>query len=209
MNPALKELGEYLSDAFGSTVTNLEFRLDELMITVQREKILNVLKFLRDDVNCQFKQLLDVCGVDHPEYTDRFCIVYNLLSLTHNNRIRVKTWTNENTPIPSSTSLFSSAGWWEREAWDLFGIYFSDHPDLRRILTDYGFEGHPLRKDFPMTGYVELRYDDEKKRVVYQPVKLTQEFRTFDFLSPWEGIPKELPGDEKAEAARHPTKENS
>ena len=209
MNPALKELGEYLSDAFGSTVTNLEFRLDELMITVQREKILNVLKFLRDDVNCQFKQLLDVCGVDHPEKTDRFCIVYNLLSLTHNNRIRVKTWTNENTPIPSSTSLFSSAGWWEREAWDLFGIYFSDHPDLRRILTDYGFEGHPLRKDFPMTGYVELRYDDEKKRVVYQPVKLTQEFRTFDFLSPWEGIPKELPGDEKAEAARHPTKENS
>ena len=209
MNPALKELGEYLSDAFGSTVTNLEFRLDELMLTVQREKILNVLKFLRDDVNCQFKQLLDVCGVDHPENTDRFCIVYNLLSLTHNNRIRVKTWTNENTPIPSSTSLFSSAGWWEREAWDLFGIYFSDHPDLRRILTDYGFEGHPLRKDFPMTGYVELRYDDEKKRVVYQPVKLTQEFRTFDFLSPWEGIPKELPGDEKAEAARHPTKENS
>ena len=209
MNPALKELGEYLSDAFGSTVTNLEFRLDELMLTVQREKILNVLKFLRDDVNCQFKQLLDVCGVDHPENTDRFCIVYNLLSLTHNNRIRVKTWTNENTPIPSSTSLFSSAGWWEREAWDLFGIYFSDHPDLRRILTDYGFEGHPLRKDFPMTGYVELRYDDEKKRVVYQPVKLTQEFRTFDFLSPWEGIPKELPGDEKAEAAGHPTKENS
>ena len=158
-----------------------------------------MLKFLRDDANCLFKQLVDICGVDHPENDNRFCVVYNLLSLAHNNRIRIKTWTDENTPVPSATSLFKAAGWWEREAWDLFGIYFSNHPDLRRILTDYGFEGHPLRKDFPMTGYVELRYDDELKRVVYQPVQLTQEFRTFDFLSPWEGAQSVLPGDEKAE----------
>ena len=199
MDLALKELGEYLSDTFGDGVTNLEFALNELILTVRRENILSVLKFLRDDANCLFKQLVDICGVDHPENDNRFCVVYNLLSLAHNNRIRIKTWTDENTPVPSATSLFKAAGWWEREAWDLFGIYFSNHPDLRRILTDYGFEGHPLRKDFPMTGYVELRYDDELKRVVYQPVQLTQEFRTFDFLSPWEGAQSVLPGDEKAE----------
>tara|TARA_E500000331_G_scaffold348729_1_gene390789 strand:+ start:852 stop:1481 length:630 start_codon:yes stop_codon:yes gene_type:complete len=199
MDLALKELGDYISGSLGDVVTDVECRLDELMITIKREDILGVLKFLRDDANCQFKQLMDLCGVDFPEEDERFCVVYNLLSLTHNNRIRVKTWTNENTPVASATQLFSSAGWWERETWDLYGIYFADHPDLRRILTDYGFEGHPLRKDFPLTGYVELRYDDEQKRVVYEPVHLTQEFRTFDFLSPWEGVQPVLPGDEKAE----------
>ncbi len=199
MNLALQELGDYISDAMGDGVTETEIRLDELMITVHRDTIINVLKFLRDDANCQFKQLMDLCGVDYPDRDQRFCVVYNLLSLSHNNRIRVKVWTDENTPVASVTGLFSAAGWWEREAWDLFGIYFADHPDLRRILTDYGFEGHPLRKDFPLTGYVELRYDDEQKRVVYEPVKLTQEFRTFDFLSPWEGVQPLLPGDEKAE----------
>ena len=199
MDLALKELGDYISGSLGDVVTDVECRLDELMITIKREDILGVLKFLRDDANCQFKQLMDLCGVDFPEEDERFCIVYNLLSLTHNNRIRVKTWTDENTPVASATQLFSSAGWWERETWDLYGIYFADHPDLRRILTDYGFEGHPLRKDFPLTGYVELRYDDEQKRVVYEPVHLTQEFRTFDFLSPWEGVQPVLPGDEKAE----------
>ena len=199
MDLALKELGDYISGSLGDVVTDTECRLDELMITIKREDILGVLKFLRDDANCQFKQLMDLCGVDFPEEDERFCVVYNLLSLTHNNRIRVKTWTDENTPVASATQLFSSAGWWERETWDLYGIYFADHPDLRRILTDYGFEGHPLRKDFPLTGYVELRYDDEQKRVVYEPVHLTQEFRTFDFLSPWEGAQPVLPGDEKAE----------
>ena len=199
MDLALKELGDYISGSLGDVVTDVECRLDELIITIKREDILRVLKFLRDDANCQFKQLMDLCGVDFPEEDERFCVVYNLLSLTHNNRIRVKTWTDENTPVASATQLFSSAGWWERETWDLYGIYFADHPDLRRILTDYGFEGHPLRKDFPLTGYVELRYDDEQKRVVYEPVHLTQEFRTFDFLSPWEGVQPVLPGDEKAE----------
>ena len=199
MDLALKELGDYISSSLGEVVTDVECRLNELMITIKREDILGVLKFLRDDANCQFKQLMDLCGVDFPEEDERFCVVYNLLSLTHNNRIRVKTWTDENTPVASATQLFSSAGWWERETWDLYGIYFSDHPDLRRILTDYGFEGHPLRKDFPLTDYVELRYDDEQKRVVYEPVHLTQEFRTFDFLSPWEGVQPVLPGDEKAE----------
>lgn len=200
MDLALKELGDYISDSLGGVVADVERRLDELIITVRRDDILGALKFLRDDVNCQFKILMDLCGVDYPEEDERFCVVYNLLSLTHNNRIRVKTWTDENTPVASATSLFSAAGWWEREAWDLYGVYFADHPDLRRILTDYGFEGHPLRKDFPLTGYVELRYDDEQKRVVYEPVQLTQEFRTFDFLSPWEGVQPVLPGDEKAEA---------
>ncbi|HIE20639.1 MAG TPA: NADH-quinone oxidoreductase subunit C, partial [Rhodospirillales bacterium] len=137
-------------------------------------------------------------GVDYPDRSPRFEVVYNLLSLAHNNRVRVKIRTDEETPVPSATGVFSAANWWEREVWDLYGIYFSEHPDLRRILTDYGFEGHPLRKDFPLTGYVELRYDDEQKRVVYEPVKLTQEYRDFDFLSPWEGVQRMLPGDEKA-----------
>ena len=200
MNLDLQELGEYIKGGAGTGVESIGERGGELTVHVKRDAILEVLKFLRDDANCQFKLLLDICGVDYPEDEERFEVVYHLLSLPHNFRVRLKLRTDEDTPVPSATGLFSAANWWEREAWDLFGIYFSDHPDLRRILTDYGFEGHPLRKDFPLTGYVEVRYDDEKKRVVYEPVKLVQDFRSFDFVSPWEGMQTVLPGDEKADA---------
>ena len=199
MDLALKDLGDYVAEALPQEVLGTEIEFDELMVRVRREAIVKVLTFLRDDVNCRFQQLMDLCGVDYPEREKRFEVVYNLLSLTHNMRVRVKVEADEETPVPSVSGVFSSATWWEREAWDLFGIYFSEHPDLRRIMTDYGFDGHPLRKDFPLTGYVEVRYDDEQKRVVYEPVKLTQEFRTFDFLSPWEGVQGVLPGDEKAD----------
>ena len=198
MDLALQELGEYIAAALPQEIVETEVGLDELTVLAQRGTVVEVLTFLRDDVNCQFQQLLDVCGVDYPEREPRFEVVYHLLSLTHNRRVRVKVRTDEETPVPSATGVFSSANWWEREAWDLMGILFADHPDLRRIMTDYGFEGHPLRKEFPLTGYVEVRYDDEQKRVVYEPVKLAQEFRTFDFLSPWEGVQALLPGDEKA-----------
>ena len=198
MDQALKELGDYICDTMGGAVIEQEGRLGELCLHVKRESILKVLKFLRDDANCQFTTLLDVCGVDYPEDDERFEVVYNLLSMAHNQRIRLKLRTDEDTPVDSATSLFNAANWWEREAWDMFGIAFNDHPDLRRILTDYGFEGYPLRKDFPTTGYVEVRYDDAAKRVVYEPVELRQEFRDFDFLSPWEGTDYVLPGDEKA-----------
>jgi NADH-quinone oxidoreductase subunit C len=195
----LRELGDYIAAALPQSVLGAEVRFGEAVITTTPDSVLKVLTFLRDDSNCLFRQLSDLCGVDYPERRQRFEVVYNLLSVTQNQRIRVKLATDEGTPVPSATRVFSSAGWYEREAWDLFGIYFSDHPDLRRILTDYGFEGHPLRKDFPLTGYVEVRYDDEQKRVVYEPVKLTQEFRSFDFISPWEGMGPLLPGDEKAD----------
>jgi NADH-quinone oxidoreductase subunit C len=198
MDLALQELGEYIAAALPEEIVETEIGFGELTVLAQRSAAATVLTFLRDDVNCQFQQLLDVCGVDYPERELRFDVVYNLLSLTHNRRIRVKVRTDEETPVPSVTGVFSSANWWERETWDLMGILFSDHPDLRRIMTDYGFEGHPLRKEFPTTGYVEVRYDDELKRVVYEPVKLVQEYRTFDFLSPWEGVRALLPGDEKA-----------
>ena len=196
MNEALQELSDHIAAAMGPHLLGSEIRHGELMIRVQRDAIMRVMKFLRDDANCLFKMLVDVCGVDWPQRPERFEVVYNLLSLKHNQRVRVKVSTDEDTTVPSVTSVFSAAGWFEREAWDLYGILFSDHPDLRRILTDYGFQGHPLRKDFPLTGYVEVRYDEEQKRVVYQPVRLTQEFRGFDFLSPWEGMTT-LPGDEK------------
>ena len=199
MDLALKDLGDYVAEALPQAVLGTEVEFDELMVRARPDLIVKVLTFLRDDVNCRFQQLMDLCGVDYPEREKRFDVVYNLLSLTHNMRVRVKVETDEETPVPSVNGVFSSATWWEREAWDLFGIYFSEHPDLRRIMTDYGFDGHPLRKDFPLTGYVEVRYDDEQKRVVYEPVKLTQEFRTFDFLSPWEGVQGVLPGDEKAD----------
>ena len=201
MDLALKDLGEYIAGALPQDITSTELVLDELVLHARAPSLVKIMTFLRDDVNCQFKQLMDVCGVDYPEDEQRLEVVYNLLSLTHNNRIRVKVRTDEDTPVPSVTGVYSSAAWFEREAWDLLGVLFSDHPDLRRIMTDYGFEGHPLRKDFPLTGHVELRYDDEKKRVVYEPVKLTQDFRSFDFLSPWEGMDRVLPGDEKAEEA--------
>jgi NADH-quinone oxidoreductase subunit C len=199
MDLALKDLSDYIASARTQDVIGNEIINDELIIRTRPDGVVGIMTFLRDDVNCQFKQLLDVCGVDYPEREERFEVVYNLLSMTNNLRIRVKVAVGEDSPVPSVTSVYSAANWYERETWDLFGIIFSDHPDLRRIMTDYGFEGHPLRKDFPLTGYVEVRYDDEQKRVVYEPVKLTQEFRTFDFLSPWEGVPRLLPGDEKAE----------
>ncbi len=201
MDTALQDLGSLIEAALPDAVTSFVIIGGELTVMAKRDSIVPVLTYLRDDVNCQFKQLMDVCGVDYPADENRFEVVYHLISLPHNLRVRVKVRTNEDDAVPSVTKVFSSAGWFEREAWDLFGIYFSGHPDLRRILTDYGFEGHPLRKDFPLTGYVELRYDDEKKRVVYEPVKLTQEFRTFDFMSPWEGVQAQLPGDEKADSA--------
>ena len=198
MDEALSELAEYVAAAFPGEVAAAEVAFRELVVAVDRESIVKVLTFLRDDANCGFRVLVDICGVDWPERETRFDVVYNLLSLTHNQRIRVKVQTDERSPLSSVAGVFSSAGWYEREAWDMYGIMFSGHPDLRRLLTDYGFEGHPLRKDFPLTGHVELRYDDEEKRVVYEPVSLTQEFRTFDFLSPWEGARYLLPGDEKA-----------
>ncbi|MBI1208273.1 MAG: NADH-quinone oxidoreductase subunit C [Azospirillum sp.] len=196
---ALKELGDHIKSGLSDVVLSTEVKLGELVVTVQRPAIVRVLTFLRDEPACQFKLLMDICGVDWPAREERFDVVYNLLSLKHNHRVRVKVHTDEDTPVPSATAVFNSANWFERETWDLFGVFFADHPDLRRILTDYGFDGHPLRKDFPLTGYVEMRYDDEQKRVVYEPVKLTQEFRSFDFLSPWEGMTGVmLPGDEKA-----------
>jgi NADH-quinone oxidoreductase subunit C len=202
MDLALRDLGEYVQAALHEAVLSVDIDRDELCILVQTKALPRALRFLRDDVNCQFKQLMDVCGVDYPARAERFEVVYNLLSLTHNRRIRIKVRTDERTPVPTVTGIFSSAGWWEREAWDLYGILFLEHPDLRRILTDYGFEGHPLRKDFPLTGYVEVRWDEEQKRIVYEPVKLPQDFRNFDFLSPWEGMQDYLPGDEKADGRR-------
>ena len=198
MTQPLEALGEKLAAAFPQDVLRREIAHDALIVGVRREAIVRVLQFLRDDPNCRFDVLIDICGVDYPERAERLEVVYNLLSLTHNRRIRLKVTTDELTPVPSATSVYSAAGWFERECWDLLGVYFADHPDLRRILTDYGFEGHPLRKDFPLTGYVEVRYDEEQKRVVYEPVKLKQEFRSFDFMSPWEGMNTILPGDEKA-----------
>jgi NADH-quinone oxidoreductase subunit C len=198
MDNKLTALIEHLAAAHPGPVQSREIRHGELSLHVDREAIVPVLTFLRDDPKCRFTVLCDICGVDYPDRAMRFDVVYNLLSMSLNQRIRIKVETDEAQPVPSVVGVFSAAGWWEREAWDLFGIYFSDHPDLRRILTDYGFDGHPLRKDFPLTGYVELRYDEDQKRVVYEPVKLKQEFRSFDFLSPWEGMDRILPGDEKA-----------
>jgi NADH-quinone oxidoreductase subunit C len=195
----LIELGEYVAAAQPDGVIDTRVAHNELMVSVRRAHLVRLMTMLRDDQQCLFKVLIDVCGVDYPEDPERFEVVYNLLSLRHNQRVRVKVRTDEDNPVPSITGVFSAAGWFEREVWDLYGVLFTDHPDLRRILTDYGFEGHPLRKDFPLTGYVEVRYDDEQKRVVYEPVSLTQEFRRFDFMSPWEGAKYVLPGDEKAE----------
>jgi NADH-quinone oxidoreductase subunit C len=198
---ALKELGDHIQARLGGDLKSVEVLNGELVAWVQRSAVVRALTTLRDDSNCRFGQLMDVTAVDYPHREERFEVVYNLLSLKHNHRIRVKLSTDEDTPVPSVTGVYSTAGWFERETWDMYGVFFADHPDLRRILTDYGFEGHPLRKDFPLTGYVELRYDDEQKRVVYEPVRLTQDLRTFDFLSPWEGMTT-LPGDEKVHLNR-------
>lgn len=192
----LTPLGTEMVAALG---VEAQVAFGELTLVAPRERIVEVLTALRDQF--QFQQLLDVCGVDYPDREERFEVVYHLLSLTKNARVRVKVTTDEVQPVPTVIEVYPSAGWFEREAYDMYGVVFEGHPDMRRLLTDYGFEGHPLRKDFPMTGYVEVRYDEEQKRVVYEPVKLTQEFRTFDFLSPWEGAEYPapvLPGDEKA-----------
>jgi len=199
MNEALTELGDYVVATRGEATAFEVAPHGELAIVASASQIAKLLTFLREDAACQFTILIDITAVDWPERTMRFDVIYNLLSLTHNQRIRVKVACDESDPVPSVTSVYSAAAWYEREVWDMYGIMFSDHPDLRRLLTDYGFEGHPLRKDFPLTGYVEVRYDDEEKRVVYEPVKLTQEFRRFDFMSPWEGAQYILHGDEKAE----------
>ena len=193
---ALTPLGAEMVGALG---VEAQVAFGELTLVAPRERIVEVLTTLRDQFG--FQQLLDLCGVDYPDRKERFEVVYHLLSMTRNARLRVKVSTDETRPVPSVISAYPAANWFEREAYDMYGMLFSGHPDMRRLLTDYGFEGHPLRKDFPMTGYVEVRYDEEQKRVVYEPVKLTQEFRTFDFLSPWEGADYPapvLPGDEKA-----------
>ncbi|MGH6736270.1 MAG: NADH-quinone oxidoreductase subunit C [Methyloceanibacter sp.] len=198
MDDALNKLGAYLAGKLGPKLTSFQVALGELTIEVKRDSIPEVITFLRDDGRCRFGCLIDICGVDYPERDERFDVVYHLLSPWLNHRIRVRTTASAETPVPSIVGLFPAANWFEREAYDLYGILFDSHPDLRRILTDYGFQGHPLRKDFPLTGFVELRYDDQLKRVVYEPVDLHQEFRTFDFLSPWEGMGTAIPGDEKA-----------
>lgn len=201
MDDTLNELGSYCSGKLGDKVRSAHVAHGELTLTVEAQHIVPALKLLRDDARCRFEVLIDICGVDYPAREKRFDVVYHLLSPRLNQRIRVKAETDESTPVPSAVDVFSAANWFEREAYDMYGILFSGHPDLRRLLTDYGFQGYPLRKDFPLTGHVEVRYDDEQKRVVYEPVQLTQEFRTFDFESPWEGPNYVIPGDEKASKA--------
>jgi NADH-quinone oxidoreductase subunit C len=194
---SLRDAADVIRNVLPQSVLSADVVRDELIVRVKRDDIIRVLLVMRDDPRLSFSQLSDLCGVDYPTQPERFEVVYNLLSMSRNQRCRVKVTAAEGDPVPSVTTIHPCANWLEREVWDLYGVFFSDHPDLRRILTDYGFEGHPLRKDFPLTGYVEVRYDEQQKRVIYEPVKLTQDFRTFDFLSPWEGI-KLLPGDEKA-----------
>ncbi len=198
MDETLSELGEFIELTLGDKVKSWSVAYGDLALDVSHDQIINVLRFLRDDARCGFVALVDICGVDWPAREKRFDVVYHLLSPVQNLRIRIKVQTDEATPVPSVISIFKGAEWFEREAYDMYGILFTGNPDLRRLLTDYGFDGHPLRKDFPLTGYVEVRYDDAKKRVVYEPVRLTQELRSFDFLSPWEGTDYALPGDEKA-----------
>ena len=196
-----EELGQVIAQALPAAGVKIQDAFGELTITVEGAHVVDVMRFLRDDPRCLFICFVDLCGVDYPSRPQRFDVVTHLLSPKHNRRIRVKIPTDEATAVPSLTPVFPSANWFEREAYDLFGILFSGHPDLRRILTDYGFEGHPLRKDFPMTGFVEVWWNDLEKRVVNQPVRLTQEFRSWDFLSPWEAMgDAALPGDEKAKA---------
>ena len=195
---SLGEVEAAVLQAHGDDVVETEIAYGELNVTVKGAAIREILRFLRDDSRCAFSCFIDISGADYPSREARFDVVYHLLSPTQNQRIRVRVRTDETTPVPSVIDVFPAANWYERETYDLYGVLFSDHPDLRRLLTDYGFDGHPLRKDFPLTGFVEVRYDDEQKRVVYEPVRLAQEFRDFDFLSPWEGTEYALPGDEKA-----------
>ncbi|MEL6244874.1 MAG: NADH-quinone oxidoreductase subunit C [Pseudomonadota bacterium] len=194
----LEELAAHIAQGQPDAVQRAGLERDELVVHASRDQIDDVIRFLRDDSQCLFETLVDIAGVDYPERTERFDVVYHLLSMRMNQRVRVKTRTDEDAAVPTITTVFSGADWYEREAFDMYGITFAGHPDLRRLLTDYGFEGYPLRKDFPLTGHTEVRYDDLQKRVVYEPVKLTQEYRNFDFLSPWEGMTTVAPGDEKA-----------
>ncbi len=194
----LVDLAAHIESRLPDAVRSTQIRVGELTVLAERDHILPLLRFLRDDQQCNFETLIDICGVDYPERNERFEVVYHLLSMRMNHRIRIRIRTDEETAVPSAVAIWPSANWFEREAFDMYGIQFSDHPDLRRILTDYGFEGFPLRKDFPLTGHYEVRFDDLEKRVVYEPVKLVQEYRNFDFLSPWEGMTAEIPGDEKA-----------
>ena len=198
MSEALNDLAAYLAEKLDGKIGETLLAYGELTVTVEPADIVEVAGFLRNDVQCQFVSIIDICGVDYPTRGKRFDVVYHLLSPRQNLRIRLHVRTDEETLVPSLTGVYPGADWFEREAYDMYGILFSGHPDLRRLLTDYGFEGYPLRKDFPLTGFVEVRYDDEVKRVVYEPVSLRQEFRNFDFLSPWEGTDYVLPGDEKA-----------
>lgn len=195
----LSMLDGHVQGLLGAAVIDTAIAHGELSVTVARERIAECLVKLRDDPAIPFQQLMDISGADYPERAQRFDVVYHLLSITQNLRVRLRIMTDEETPVPSVVEVHAGANWFEREAWDMYGIIFEGHPDLRRILTDYGFQGHPLRKDFPLTGHVEVRYSEEEKRVIYEPVKLVQDFRSFDFLSPWEGAQYILPGDEKAE----------
>ena len=197
---ALEALGETILAALPGAVTGARVAYGELTLEAEAGEIIRVLTHLRDDAGCLFRNIIDICGVDYPGRARRFDVVYHLMSPRFNRRIRVKVQADETTPVASATEVFPGALWFERETYDLYGVLFTGHPDLRRLLTDYGFDGHPLRKDFPTSGFVEVRYDDEVKRVVYEPVRLAQEFRQFDFLSPWEGTDYVLPGDEKAKA---------
>jgi NADH-quinone oxidoreductase subunit C len=198
MDETLERLGQTVAEALGGAVIDRKVEGGELTVTAKAADIVKVVTFLRDDERCRFVNIIDVTAVDWPQREKRFDVVYHFLSPTKNARIRVKLETDEATPVPSIIDVFPGANWHERETYDLYGVLFTGHPDLRRLLTDYGFQGHPLRKDFPLTGFVEVRWDDEQKRVVYDKVRLAQEFRNFDFLSPWEGTDYVLPGDEKA-----------
>jgi NADH-quinone oxidoreductase subunit C len=201
----LEDLGAHIKSSMTSAIEDVSVAVGELTLTARADQIVTVITFLRDDPRCRFTTMIDICGADYPERTKRFDVVYHLLSMHLNHRIRIKVETDEDTPVPSIAGIFPCADWFEREAFDMYGILFANHPDLRRLLTDYGFQGYPLRKDFPLSGHVEVRYDAEQQRVIYEPVKLTQAFRSFDFLSPWEGMT--LPGDEKArQAASEPKK---
>ncbi len=195
---ALDDLGVHIASSMTNAIEGYSVRLGELTLNVGVDSVLTVLTYLREDPRCRFTTLIDICGADYPSRPKRFDVVYHLLSMQLNHRVRVKVETDERTAAPSIVSLFPCADWFEREAFDMYGILFAGHPDLRRLLTDYGFQGFPLRKDFPLSGHVEVRYDAEQQRVVYEPVALMQAYRNFDFLSPWEGIPRDLPGDEKA-----------
>jgi NADH-quinone oxidoreductase subunit C len=195
MSLDLTGLGNHVAQALTGAVLEQRYDRGELTLTISADALVRVVEFLRDDPECELRLLLDICGVDWPKREKRFDVVYHFLSLSRNQRIRLKVQTDEQTPVPSLSHIHPGANWFERETFDMYGILFSDHPDLRRILTDYGFEGYPLRKDFPLTGFVELRYDDDQKRVVYQPVQLPQEFRDFEFSSPWEGLRHGAPGE--------------